>query len=137
MHEWALAEGVVLTALKAAEQKKASRVLKITVKLGELQQMDESIFKLALKELSRGTKAEGSKIELVWNEARFKCNRCGREWKLKEAKLGSEESEMVHFIPDVVHVYSRCPGCESPDFSIEEGRGVWIDSVEVGDHGGS
>ncbi len=131
MHEWALAEGVVLTALKVAEEKNAKRILEIKVRLGELQQVEEPVFKTALKELTRGTKAEKSNVEFLTGRAQFKCNRCGRVWGFKDMKIGAEESELVHFVPDVVHVYSRCPSCESPDFSIEQGRGVWIDSIKL------
>lgn len=133
MHEWALAEGVILTALKVAEEKDAKKVLEVRVKLGELQQVELDLFKFALKELSRGTKAEKSKIEIERDEAGFKCNRCGREWGFKEMEMNAEESELVHFVPDVVHVYARCPRCRSPDFKIEKGRGVWVESVELGD----
>ncbi len=131
MHEWALAEGVILTALKVAEEKKAKRVLGIRVRLGELQQVDTAVFKAALKELARGTKIEKSRVDFEPGKAQFKCNRCGRVWGFKEMKIGAEESEIIHFVPDVVHVYSRCPSCESPDFSIEQGRGVWVESIKV------
>jgi hydrogenase nickel incorporation protein HypA/HybF len=37
--------------------------------------------------------------------------------------------ENIHFIPEVAHVYVKCPRCESPDFEVLKGRGVWINKV--------
>ena len=54
------------------------------------------------------------------------------EWLFGEAikGLSEEQSEAIHFIPEVAHVYIRCPECESPDFEFVKGRGVWIESIE-------
>lgn len=133
MHEWALAEGVVSTALKVAEEKNARKILEIRIKVGELQQIDMEIFELALKELVRGTKAEHLKIKLESEKAILRCNLCNHEWNFDRTreKLSSEESESIHFIPEIVHTYVRCPRCGSPDFRIEGGRGAWIDSIEM------
>jgi hypothetical protein len=44
MHEWALAEAVVATAKRAAHEQHLPKVTAITVKLGELQQIEREIF---------------------------------------------------------------------------------------------
>jgi hydrogenase nickel incorporation protein HypA/HybF len=51
MHEWALAEAVVATAKRAAHEKKLRRITAITVKLGELQQIEREIFSFALEQI--------------------------------------------------------------------------------------
>jgi hydrogenase nickel incorporation protein HypA/HybF len=43
---------------------------------------------------------------------------------------GEETSEAVHFVPEMAHVYLKCPKCGSPDFEIAEGRGVWLASIK-------
>ncbi|KXB01036.1 hypothetical protein AKJ44_03020 [candidate division MSBL1 archaeon SCGC-AAA261F17] len=133
MHEWALAEGVVSTALKIADERNARKILEIRIKVGKLQQIDSEIFEFALKELAKNTKAEESKIRLEPEEVVLICNLCNHEWSFDEVseRLSPEESELIHFFPEVVHTYARCPECGSPDFRIEGGRGAWIDSIEM------
>jgi len=131
MHEWALAEGVILTALRAAEERKANKILRVRVKLGELQQVEEEIFTTALKELSKDTLADGAEFSIVRESTTLRCNRCSNEWKVERNNLDSDEAELIHFLPEAAHVYLKCPKCGSPDFTIKSGRGVWIESVEV------
>jgi len=129
MHEWALAEAVINTTLKFAEENGLKEIKEVTVKIGELQQIDLEIFKFALSEL-KSEKGLGSlefKIEVV--EAKIKCLKCGFIWKFKGEELGEDIREAIHFIPEVAHAYIRCPNCKSPDFDVIEGRGVWIDSI--------
>ena len=131
MHEWALAEGVILTALEVARERGASKILRVRVRLGELQQVEEEIFSTALRELSKNTSAEEAEFELVGEPASFRCNRCSHEWKVEKSDISPEEAELIHFLPEAAHAYLRCPECGSPDFTIRSGRGVWIESVEL------
>ena len=136
MHEWALAEAVVSTALKVAKKEKFSEITKIEVKMGELQQIDVEAFEFALKEIiqPQNPLLTNTEIEFDTEKAILKCRVCGHQWAFDDAmkKLGEQESESIHFIPEAAHVYLRCPKCESPDFEILKGRGVWIESVEGG-----
>ena len=45
-------------------------------------------------------------------------------------KLNEDESEAIHFIPEVAFVHTRCPKCGSPDFEIQKGRGVSITQIK-------
>jgi len=134
MHEWALAEAVVSTALKVAKEEQLREITKIKVKMGELQQIDRKIFTSALKEiiLPQEEMLKNAQIEIEAEKAAFQCRVCGHEWTYAEAKdqLDEEESESIHFIPEISHCYLRCPQCKSPDFKVIKGRGVWIDSIE-------
>lgn len=133
MHEWALAEGVISTALRVAEENKAEEITKIKIKIGSLQQIERDVFEFALEEISKDTIAEESKKKIDTEDAVLICRKCGEKWDFEENKknLTEEESESIHFVPDLAHTYIRCPNCNSPDFKIEKGRGVWIDSVDL------
>ncbi len=133
MHEWALAEGVISTALEVAEDEDAEKLKGINVKIGSLQQVDMEIFRNALENIAEDTLAENSEINIEIETAKLKCHACGHEWDFDESveKLSEEETESIHFIPDLAHTYIRCPDCGSPDFEIVRGRGVWLDSVEL------
>ncbi|KXB06430.1 hypothetical protein AKJ53_00410 [candidate division MSBL1 archaeon SCGC-AAA382F02] len=132
MHEWALAEGVISTAIDAAKENEAEEVSKINIKIGALQQVDREVFEFALKEISNDTIAEESEIEISTEDAVLKCRVCDEKWSFEDSEkdLTEEETESIHFVPDLAHTYLRCPNCNSPDFKIEKGRGVWLDSVK-------
>jgi len=134
MHEWALAEAVISSVLKAAEEEGLGEITKIEIKIGELQQMEIDVFEFALREISQPQRPimRKAEIELETEKAVLKCRACGHEWLFSEAKKGlsEEQSESIHFIPEVAHVYIRCPECESPDFEFVKGRGVWVESIE-------
>lgn len=134
MHEWALAEAVVSTALKAAEKERLQEITKIKIVMGELQQIDAEIFASALKEviLPQKETLKNAKIEIKAEKAVFKCRVCQHIWTFAEAtnQLNEEESESIHFIPEISHCYLRCPQCKSSDFEVVKGRGIWVDSIE-------
>lgn len=133
MHEWALAEGVISTAIDVAKKEEAGEIIKINIKIGQLQQIDREIFEFALDEIAKETMAENSERNIEFEDAILECRVCGEEWNFKksEENLDENQSESIHFVPDLAHTYIRCPSCKSPDFKIKKGRGVWIESVEL------
>lgn len=132
MHEWALAEAVVATAKKAAHEKKLRRVTEITVKLGELQQIEREIFAFALEHIlgQEDPLVRGAKVIFETEHAQFRCRACGCEWAFETENLNSEIAEAIHFVPEIAHTYMRCPRCHSPDFEVIAGRGVWLAALK-------
>lgn len=134
MHEWALAESIIVTVIKESEKEKLSKVLKVTVKIGELQSIELDIFKFALENMVDLYKppVDLENIHLEIDRCILKCKVCGNSWNYSDIpkKLDEDEKEAIHFVPEVAHTYMRCTQCGSPDFEILQGRGVWIDSIE-------
>jgi len=137
MHEWALAEAVVTTALKVLKEKKVQNNCIVRVKVGKLQQIDREVFQYAVEELTKNHTTGKSKmsINIDLEEAVLRCRSCEHQWAFEEdrEKLNFEEAESIHFLPEVAHVYMKCPQCNSPDFEIKKGRGVWIEAIETVD----
>lgn len=129
MHEWALAEGVVSTSNRIAEEEGLREITEVTVRIGELQQVDHEILTFALNQ-QRTSMMEKVKFILETVPARLMCRVCGEKWRLSHEDLDEEMSEAIHFVPEMAHVYVKCPECGSPDFEIVEGRGVWFASIE-------
>lgn len=133
MHEFALADSVIASARKVAEENGLASVGTIRIRVGELQQMAVEAFRLGLKTAMkvRGGAVAEARVEIETEKAAFECRACGREWGFRELKegLGDEEAELVHLLPEAAHAYARCPGCGSPDFRVTKGRGLWLDSV--------
>jgi len=134
MHEWALAESILITAVNAAEKEKLKKIKEIVVGLGELQQIEKDIFEFAIGEIikEQGKKLKDVKIRIKSEKSNFVCNNCKHNWTFDDLKKGINEyeSEAIHFIPEVAIVHSRCPKCGSPDFEITKGRGVSILSIK-------
>ena len=128
MHEWALAEAVISSAVNFTKRKKFN-MKEIVVVLGELQQIDTDVFDFALKEIMN-TMGLDLKVTFKKEKALLKCRTCSNEWTFKPEILDEQEKESIHFIPEVAHDYVKCPECGSPDFSILKGRGVWLFSVK-------
>ncbi len=140
MHEWALAEGVAETALQIAKKEHLDRVTRVEVRIGELQQIKEEVFRFALEEIvPKVTPAlKETAFELIIDPAVLKCRACGAEidYGKAAAELGFDESEAIHFVPELAHAWFRCAACSSPDFELVGGRGVSLAAVEgteVGD----
>lgn len=132
MHEWALAEAVVNSAINMAQEKNLSHINLLSLKVGEVQQIDMEVFDYAIRELSKGTILENSQIKYEIFPAKLVCNNCGNVWGYMESFQGltDEEKEAIHFIPETIHVYIKCPKCKSADFEIKEGRGVFIEDIK-------
>jgi len=132
MHEWALAESVVATVKRVAHEKKLHRITEITVKVGELQQIEREIFEFALEQMlsQADSPMRDAKVVLEVERAQFCCRVCGTRWAFETQQLSPEIAEAIHFIPELAHTYIRCPQCHSPDFEVVQGRGVWLASLK-------
>ena len=129
MHEWALAEAVIEALIRCS---KGKEVQVGTVAIGELQQVDLRVFEYALKILMRERGLKGG-IKLVVEKALLKCRECGYEWLWEDTvkELDEPSREAIHFIPELVHAFVKCPNCGSRDYDIIKGRGVYIRELKL------
>ena len=129
MHEWALAEAVITAAQQIAEKEKLEEIKEITIKVGELQQIEQDILSFALSQL-KPANFRNVEFRILKAKTKLKCRVCGNTWLFRKQKLDETTAEAIHFVPEVAHTYIRCPKCGSPDFEIAEGRGIWIENVK-------
>ena len=134
MHEWALAESVITTVLEVADKEKLDAITEIIIDIGELQQIEQEIFSFAVNDIMKtySPKLKHTKITVNIQHSTLRCKHCNHTWTFKdiENKLNKDQAEAIHFLPEVAIVHSRCPQCQSPDFEIEAGRGVTIQSIK-------
>jgi hydrogenase nickel incorporation protein HypA/HybF len=134
VHELALAEAVIHAAVETATQNGLSRLTRIVVQIGELQSIERETFEFALREVIPASepRVAAMQIDLEIEPARFRCRPCGREFALAdtEGPAGEDESEAIHFIPELAHAFVGCPDCDSPDFEVTAGRGVLLRQLE-------
>ncbi|MDD3631551.1 MAG: hydrogenase nickel incorporation protein HypA [Candidatus Caldatribacteriota bacterium] len=130
MHEWSLAEAVLKSSVKEAKKRNLRKLLEVKIVLGELQGIEEEIVKFGLDSLKKGTIAEEADFIFINEKATFKCRNCQNRWTLKEANINEHTiKESIHFVPEVVHSFIRCPRCGSPDFEVVRGRGIYIKEI--------
>jgi hydrogenase nickel incorporation protein HypA/HybF len=133
MHEWALAEGVVMAALAEAERSGIAHIDRIDVRVGELQGISDEGFRFAVRKvIPANTEAlRQVDVRVAVEQARFRCRGCERGFAMREAARGlsASQSEAIHFIPEMAHAFLRCPGCGSPDFELLAGRGVRLVAI--------
>lgn len=130
MHEWALAQAVTLKVKEIRKNEGLVKVERLIVGLGELQQIDEEIFKAGLNTCLKSQEKGEVTTVLKKMPAVFICRHCQHQWRMDTAGLSKTEAEMIHFIPEVSRSYIFCPVCESQDFEVSQGRGVEIISLE-------
>jgi len=133
MHEWALAEGIIATAIEYGKENKANEIVKIVIVLGELQDVEQEILEFALAQLKKDTMAANAELTFEKEHAVFRCRNCGYQWNMKqsEKELTDDIREDIHFVPEVVHSFLSCPRCGSRDFEVVKGRGVYIKEMVV------
>lgn len=129
MHEWALAEAILKSANELAEKECVREVTEVTIRVGELQQVEPPILRFALSEM-RPPIFKNAKFHILKAKSTLKCRVCGTAWQFNLRKLDKATAEAIHFVPEVAHTYMKCPKCGSPDFEIASGRGVWLESVK-------
>jgi len=134
MHEWALAESILTAAIDAAKKEKLRKITEINISIGELQQIEQDIFEFALEAIikEQSGKLKNVKIKIKTEKSTLRCKSCEKTWTFSDMKkkLNEDESEAIHFVPEVAFVHARCPKCGSFDFEITKGRGVTITSIK-------
>jgi hydrogenase nickel incorporation protein HypA/HybF len=129
MHEWALTEAVLSAAEEIAKKEGLKQITEISVGIGELQQVEPDILEFAFSQLKKG-KFRNARLHIKTVKARLNCRVCGHRWVFDREKVDENTSEAVHFVPEVIHAFIKCPKCGSPDFEIAEGRGIWLEKVK-------
>ena len=129
MHEWALAEAVITAAQQIAEKEKLKEIKEVTIKVGELQQVERDILQFALSQL-KPANFKNAKFHITTAKTELKCRACEHTWLFRKNKLDENTAEAIHFVPEVAHAYIKCPKCGSPDFEITKGRGVWLENIK-------
>lgn len=79
MHEMAIAEQILRTALPLAKENGAERILEIRLAIGVLSGVVPSYLEHALAELSKGTAAEGARLTAEFLPPQIRCEACGGE----------------------------------------------------------
>lgn len=113
MHETGVVDTIIfIINSKLKEIGPYSKVLRINILLGELEQISAEHFEFHFKERVAGTLLERATLNFKKIKPRFRCKNCGNEFIAKKITKG-------------------CPKCNGAATDIIEGMGITVESIEV------
>ena len=112
MHEWALAEAILTSAKEIAEKEKLKEVTEVTIRIGELQQVEAGILRFAISQM-KPLIFKNTKFHILKAKTTLKCRVCETTWEFNLKKIDKTTAEAIHFVPEVAHTYVKCPKCAS------------------------
>jgi len=132
VHELVLANGIVDAVINFAAENK-SKVVEFKVAVGELASINIELMRRLLEEIVKKTILEKAKIIVEVEKARIRCQLCNYACNASAYldKLTEDEKEIIHFVPELLSTFARCPRCGSCSFNIESGRSVRVVEVKL------
>lgn len=115
MHELGYTRPIVDTVLAAADNAHAHEVRGVYLTIGELRDIVDDLFRGCFSHFTKGTIAEGSKLEITRVPFTVTCRTCGT---VHPANIYDDDS----FI---------CPSCGDKDYMLKTGMEFQIDHIEV------
>lgn len=130
LHELAVVEALLTSILSLASERRVKSFKKIIVSIGELQRFDRELLKSMLIDFLDRMNIHFEEVIVNEEPALFQCNRCGFKWDLGGIELSDYVKEAIHFLPEAVYSFIKCPSCGSRDYDIKSGRIVKV-NVEL------
>ena len=116
VHELSIAQTIVDTAVEEAHKAKATRIVSITLSLGELTGIIEDQLQFCFPFVSKNTLAESARLRIKKMKGFGSCNNCQSRFFLSS-------------------LLTSCPDCGSLDKKILSGEELRIVSVEIDEKG--
>ena len=116
MHEVSVMRNLLEIVEAAAAKEGAERVNVIHLKIGEMAGINFDSLEFAFGILSKGTRAEGGRLEYDRVSLKGRCSSCSHEF-------GPED------------LVFRCPECGSADIEILAGREMEVDYILLDEEG--
>ena len=77
MHEFSISDEIVKNVLGAVKENKAQKVLSIQLEIGELALLNVEQVTFWIREMFKGSVAEGARVKVRTIKARIQCESCG------------------------------------------------------------
>jgi len=111
VHEYALVEALVSRVEAEAASRSATRIARLSVRVGEMAGVDPELFQTAYDTFRAGTICADATLTLTRVPARWSCPRC-REGIARGAVL-------------------RCPACDVPASLDPDSDALTLDAIEM------
>jgi len=112
MHETGIMENTLQIALQEARAAGATRLHRLRLRIGVLSGVVPEALQFAFELVSRGTMAEGGRLEIENVNAAYWCDACDKEFEPEDWA-------------------APCPNCGQPSSLLRRGRELELTSVEI------
>ena len=112
MHEMSLAEGVLQLIEDAARRDRCSKVSTVWLDIGQLSGVEPEALAFCFDAVTRGTVAEGARLEIMTTPGQGWCQACARTVPMTE-------------------VFDACPHCGGYPLQVTAGTDMRIKELEV------
>jgi hydrogenase nickel incorporation protein HypA/HybF len=115
VHELPITESILKIVLTFAEKNDVRQVMVIHLQVGKLSELEDVWLQRYFDYLSKGTVAQGAKLQIERTPIRLQCNSCAAAYDVEITNMG-----------DAV-----CPDCGKTDSKLISGREYTIKNMEV------
>jgi hydrogenase nickel incorporation protein HypA/HybF len=122
MHEFSVAQEIIKSVLREAENHAAKKIIKIELEIGTITFLNPEQVTFWVEQGMKGTVGEGTEIVVREIEPEIRCEDCGFVGKLRV-----EEDPKYHFTLPVF----LCPACDSRKITITKGRETLLKRMEI------
>ena len=112
MHEMSLAEGILQLVEETARRERATQVKTIVVEIGQLSCVAPEALKFCFDSVSRGSMAEGAKLEIIDIAGSAYCSHCAAHVPMFER-------------------YDACPNCGKHPLQAINGTEMRVREIEI------
>jgi hydrogenase nickel incorporation protein HypA/HybF len=115
MHELPITESILKIVIKHAQMNNASKVVTVSLQIGNLSDIEDEWIQHYFDYLSKDTIAAGAKLKIERMPATVKCSTCSNIYEAEIQKMGD----------------LTCPACGGTQGSLVSGREYHIKEMEV------
>ncbi|UCG11281.1 MAG: hydrogenase maturation nickel metallochaperone HypA [Deltaproteobacteria bacterium] len=112
MHEMSIAQSLLDIIVQESENHRVERVLSVSLKVGELSAVESESLKFSFDLISRGTLAEGARLDIERVPVTCRCRECGSDFTVQELVFA-------------------CPSCKGSGLEMLSGRELSLESFEA------
>jgi hydrogenase nickel incorporation protein HypA/HybF len=121
MHEFSVSSKIVKTVLVTAEKSGGKKVLSVQLEIGELTHLNGEQVSFWVRELFKGSVAEGAEVKIKTIKAQIRCKTCG----YKGGMRSDQEDSFRHLIPPT------CPRCNGIQIKVVKGQECILRRIQV------
>ena len=114
MHELSITQSILEIALDYAQRSQAKKIVALNLQIGEVTDFDDEWMQRYFDFVSKGSLAEGAKLNIARVPARMQCQACSQVFPLDRSTWNT-----------------RCPSCQGQETQLISGREFRVESLEV------
>jgi hydrogenase nickel incorporation protein HypA/HybF len=121
MHEFSISSEIVNSVLATVEKNKGKKVLSVQLEIGELTHLNGEQVSFWVRELFKGSVAEGAEFKIKTIKTRIQCKSCGYKGGIRSDRKDSFRHLNIQ----------TCPQCNSSQIKVVKGQECILRRIQV------